>query len=249
MPDFETSAGIGMDQIGNSDRSIPYLSILQSKSPEVEEGKPQYLENAVPGMIINTLTKELHEARLSKGKHLDVIPVGFMKRWVEWKPRSAGGGLVKVHDTDEIMAQTRKGGERLNKDLLPNGNEVLFTHYWSVMLISSEGVGLPAILSFKSTALKHSRKWASLLSMQFGKRSDGSKYLLPMFARKWKLSTFPEAKNNETWYSPSFVEGDFVTIPEFDDAKTLHQVVREMPALPAPEERQAEEASETEVPY
>ena len=54
---FEADAGMGMENVGSEDVKIPFLRILQDLSPQVKEGKGEYIQGAKPGMIINSVSK------------------------------------------------------------------------------------------------------------------------------------------------------------------------------------------------
>jgi len=237
--DYAADAGDGFSGIGQDDLSIPFLSILQSGSPEVKEEDPKYIKGATPGMVINTVTKELLEARASKNASITVIPCGYMKRWVEWKPKNAGGGFVKAHETDEILKQTKKGtGQQQNKDFLPNGNIIETTAYHSVMLVRGKSV-VAAIIALKSTGLKYSRKWnTNQTNIRMVNPTTGKEFMPPMYAFTWHLSTRPEVRDGNTWFSfTDIVKGDLVTDTDiFGESKQLAKSVKDNSlALPAPE--------------
>jgi hypothetical protein len=77
---FATDAGKGLEGTTKSDFAIPFLSMLQSNSPQVET-----LKGAKAGMLVNTITNELFDEAI-------VIPCAYQRRFVRWAPRSAGGG-------------------------------------------------------------------------------------------------------------------------------------------------------------
>ncbi|MCI0559216.1 MAG: hypothetical protein MN733_12035, partial [Nitrososphaera sp.] len=84
--------GAGLEGIGSNDVAIPYLSIIQALSPQYKKG-PHRIEGAEEGDIYNSLTKHLVRGNIG----LTVIPCVYQKRFVEWVPRSIGGGFVKSH--------------------------------------------------------------------------------------------------------------------------------------------------------
>ena len=55
--DMEQYAGAGINELDSSDKSIPFLKIIEKGSPEMEEGI-----GAQPGMLINTATKKLYDS-------------------------------------------------------------------------------------------------------------------------------------------------------------------------------------------
>src|SRR4051812_44582092 len=70
---------------------LPRLKILQSNSPECQEGTPQYVTGARAGMFYNTSS-----GKLTSGQEgMITCIIGHQKQVLEWVPREAGGGLVK----------------------------------------------------------------------------------------------------------------------------------------------------------
>lgn len=88
--DYGDDAGAGTSHLGTDEKSIPFLNLLQSNSPEVEK---QTVPGARGGMFLNTVTKELIPGNVG----LIVQPVWHDRSIVEWKDRDKGGGLVARH--------------------------------------------------------------------------------------------------------------------------------------------------------
>ena len=53
---LEDYAGQGLDDLDNSDRSVPFIKVLEKNSPEIET-----VTGAKPGMFINTATQQLYD--------------------------------------------------------------------------------------------------------------------------------------------------------------------------------------------
>ena len=159
--DYGEQGGAGFEGTTSDDLSIPFLSILQSNSPQVVDEDPA---GAKSGMFFNTVTREL----TSSDDGLVVIPVHKDMAFVEWVPRgegdSSGGGFVGLHmpDSDVVKdAITANGDNRMGKIPLENGNELVETHYVYCLLLDAEGKisnGF-AVISFTSTKIKPQRDW------------------------------------------------------------------------------------------
>lgn len=232
--DFSGEAGAGFEagKHSTSDFKIPFLTILQSLSPQCVEGNVKYQENAKPGMVVNTVTGELYEARKSKNSSIVVVPLDRVTEYPEWKP--GRGGLVTVHRDPSILARTHKGqGKEANADLLENGNVIDTTSKWFVMLLTKDGYS-PAVIAMTRTNLKHSRSWLTKISSERGRKADGTVYQMPMFARHWKLSTVPEVKENNTFYTWDMEAGEMVKKQEayLELKNTREAVVAGQLALP-----------------
>ena len=154
---FEADADKGSQNMTQEDLALPFLKVLGQLSPEVNKVHARYVENAEPGMIINSVTNELYDG--SKG--INVLPVFYERKLIEWQDRGAGTGApVAIHDaSSDIMSQTTR--DKSYKDRLPNGNYIDNTanHYVVVLGDSPQ----TALISMKATQLKISRKWNSIM--------------------------------------------------------------------------------------
>ncbi len=56
---LEEDANTGLSNMSMEDLSIPFLRILGDMSPQVKKSKEEYVEGAEPGMIFNTVTREI----------------------------------------------------------------------------------------------------------------------------------------------------------------------------------------------
>jgi hypothetical protein len=190
--DFEDDAGAGLNNLTAQDFAIPFIGILQSLSPQVKPVKAGGLEGAKIGMIFNTVTKEL----IDGDEGIVVIPCAYQKKWIEWKPRSAGGGFVKQHDNEDIMASTTADAK--NDNYLPNGNTVVPTANYFVIIIKN---GLPetAVLSMTKTQITKAKKWNNIMS-SIKKQGKTGIYTPPMYSHKYRLTTIEQEKSGFSWY-------------------------------------------------
>ncbi len=151
------------DEVERHELSIPFYAILQSNSPEVEE---QTIPDAKAGMIFNTVTKELYP------KGIFVLPVRKDYKFVEWVPRTRGGGFAGLHDAkSELVIEAIKanGGSVFGNLVTPseNGdNDLVETKFMYVMQFNPE-TALPlgfGMISFAKTKIKPYNDW--ITSMQ-----------------------------------------------------------------------------------
>ena len=73
---FESDAHKGMEQMGGDDLALPFIRILGDLSPQVKKSKAEYVEGAEPGMLFNTVSKELYNG----DKGITVVPCYYKKR-------------------------------------------------------------------------------------------------------------------------------------------------------------------------
>ena len=191
--EFEQDSALGKEHIGMDDIALPYIAILQALSPQVQKSKPQYIPGAEEGMLFNTLTGEVFNG----DEGIYVIPCAYQKMFVEWKPRTSGGGFVAAHPTAEILQNTKR--DERNFDVLPNGNVVIETSYYYCLMVREKRID-PVIISMARTARKRSRQWNSTM---LGIQLMGAKgpFNPPIFSHIYKLKTLPESKNNNSWFT------------------------------------------------
>ena len=190
---FEEDAAKGLGNIGQQDLALPFLKILGQLSPEVNKLDGKYVEGAEPGMIYNSVSGDLYDG----AKGIDVIPAFYKLEYVEWKDRGEGsGGPVAVHDSSsDIMSQTKADANY--KDRLPNGNYVEKTASHFVIITGDSPT--TALISMKSTQLKISRKWNSMMSGIKLKGKNGL-FTPASFSHIYRLKTTQMSNDKGTWF-------------------------------------------------
>ena len=58
---FEADAGAGSQNMTQEDLALPFLKVLGQLSPEVNKQNAKFISGAEPGMIVNSVTKELYD--------------------------------------------------------------------------------------------------------------------------------------------------------------------------------------------
>ena len=186
--DWGEYAGVGSEDTSSSDYSIPFINLLQSGSPQVEDDNPP---GAKAGMYHNSVTDELYESFVFQ-------PCVQLHKVVEWKPRGEGGGggkgFVAVHElSSEVYkdALAANGGSPYGKLKNPkNGNDLIETYYLYGYILNEEGtdsVGF-AVVAFSSTKIKSLKNFNTSVDMIKGRP--------PKFAHRMKFTSTKE-KNTE----------------------------------------------------
>jgi len=190
--DFVKDSGMGLENIDKGDRALPFLKLLQSGSYETKKKHAQYVEGAEAGMLYNTVTKKLYDGE----KGIEVIPVFYKMTYPEWAPFDKSEGRPISPDRGpEVLSQTKQEG---NKDVLPNGNEIVKTANHFVMIIGDRPDR--ALITMKSTQLKASKGWNSLMENEFETDSSTQKVVpAPSFSRIYKLSSV-ENSGSFVWH-------------------------------------------------
>lgn len=194
----EEDRGKGISNIDPSERKIPFVRILQTNSPECEEGNARFLPHAKAGMFINTATKQVYSK-------LIMIPCARDHKFVEYTPRAAGGGFVAVHKPDDpliLMLRAKQGkfgklsrdvtkrdqqGQALDGTEIQEGFEI-----YGIFIDPETNQKFRAIASFASTQIS---KYQTLVD-----RADAIEYQVvggeivkpPFWSHKWLLTTAPE---------------------------------------------------------
>ena len=186
---FEADANQGAQNISQADLALPFLKILGQLSPEVNKRDGKYVDGAEPGKIINTVTNKLYDS-------IDVIPCHYKRQYIEWQDRGQSTGApVAIHEADsDIISQTVRGKDY--KDRLPNGNYLDNTANHFVIYLNT--IPTSALISMKSTQLKVSRKWNS---MMMGLKMQGKNGLFtpPTYSHIYKLKTVQMSNDKGTW--------------------------------------------------
>ena len=190
---FEDDAAKGLGAIGQEDLALPFLKILGQLSPEVNKRDGKYVEGAEPGMIYNSVSGELYDGV----KGIDVIPCFYKLEYIEWKDRGEGlGAPVAIYDSSsDIMSKTTPDANY--KDRLPNGNYIEKTA--SHFVIVEGDSPSTALISMKSTQLKISRKWNSMMSGIKMKGANGM-FTPASFSHIYKLKTTQMSNDKGTWF-------------------------------------------------
>ena len=92
---FEADANKGSQNISQEDLALPFLKVLGQLSPEINKQNAKFINGAEPGMIVNSVTKEIYDGK----KGIEVIPVHYERQYVEWQDRGASstGAPVAIH--------------------------------------------------------------------------------------------------------------------------------------------------------
>ena len=190
---FEDDAAKGLGTIGQEDLALPFLKILGQLSPEVNKRDGKYVEGAEPGMIYNSVSGDLYDGV----KGIDVIPCFYKLEYIEWKDRGEGPGApVAIYDSSsDIMSKTKPDANY--KDRLPNGNyiEKTASHF---VIITGDSPST-ALISMKSTQLKISRKWNSMMSGIKMKGKNGL-FTPASFSHIYRLKTTQMSNDKGTWF-------------------------------------------------
>ena len=189
---FEADAGLGLENMGAEDLALPFLKILGGMSKELD-----VLEDARKGDIYNTVT-----GAVLKGKDgVRVVPCAYQRRFIRWAPLGEGTGApVAVYAPGETMPKTKRSTED-NKDYVEDGSGdyIEETHQHYVLVLHEDGQVETALVAMKSTQLKKSRKWNSMISSLTIQGKNGQ-FTPPRFSHVYLLKTQLEENSKGSWH-------------------------------------------------
>ena len=191
--DFISDSGMGLENVDKQDLALPFLKLLQSGSDETKKKHAKYVEGAEAGMFYNTVTKKLY----SGDKGIEVIPVYYKMTYPEWAPFEKREGRPIHNDRGPgIMSKVTQNDR--NKDMLDNGNEIIKTANHFVIILGDRPE--KALMTMKSTQLKVSRNWNSLMENESEiDPKTGKSLQAPTFSRVYKLTSV-ENSGSFTWH-------------------------------------------------
>ena len=190
---FEADANQGSQNITQDDLALPFLKVLGQLSPEVNERDGKHVEGAKPGMILNTVTKEIYDGT----EGINVLPAHYERKLVEWQDRGdSKGAPVAIHNAEsDIMSQTTR--DKSFKDRLSNGNYIENTaNHFVIVLGKSPST---ALISMKATQLKISRAWNSVM-MGLKLQGKNGMFTPPTYSHIYKLKTVQMSNDKGTWF-------------------------------------------------
>ncbi len=243
----------GMENLSISDLAIPFITIIQSSSPQVKSKKDQYIEEAEPGLIFNSVTNDLYD-------YIEGIPIKYEKTFVLWKDIDSGGGFKGQFTPESAMVQEAiqdsKGvlRPRNKKDCALIETAV----FYFLLIDEDQDLPVKTVIPFKSTQLKKARKWNALateLKLEFG----GKVFTPPLYSHIYTLSTKYEDNEKGDWYGwdikvkepiddeelYKFAKGCYDSLSEFKEKVNFEQDSEPMPHKDNPEQNLDDEDDET----
>jgi len=215
--------GAQQKEFTRDDLAIPFLRVLQSNSPQVKKSEAEFIKGATEGMFFNTATKQVFDG----DEGVLIVPVAYTPSYIEWKTRENGGGLVKDYGADgSLMSQTQKDDK--NRDILPNGNQLVRSALYYVMLVVDEKTGTVQQVAFPlaSTQLKKARQWNSFMSTYLTEDEDG-KFNPSIYYCAYRVKSVPESNEKGSWMGVNIErEDDTLNLPNGESIYLAAQAYR-----------------------
>lgn len=229
--DFAADAGAGMENAGQESFAIPFLSVLQKGSPQVDEASGSAVEGARAGMLFENVT-----GRMFSGKDgVIIVPCSYRREFLRWGARDNGGGFKGNYSPEEIADMRVKGQivELEGRLFAPESDGSVSdkksdrfndtrNHY--VLIMDEEtGAWTEALLSLTSTQIKKSKMLMSALASVKLKNGAGQLYTPPTFANYVRVTTVGESNDKGTWFGVKFeLAGQVDRAEVYAAAKAFH---------------------------
>lgn len=219
---FENDAGSGFEDVDATAYAIPFLSVLQSGSPQVKRSDGAYIKGAEEGMLYNSVTQEPFDGAAG----VTVVPVYYKRTFIKWAPRDGGGGFkgeLLPSDPQVAAARTNKDGRLVDAE----GNLLADTRTHYVLIVGADGSYQPAVISLASSQIKKSRNWMSKMNGIKMLRADGSQFTPAMFSHEYHITTVPENNDKGSWFGIKVeTRGPVVSDALYHAAKAFRDAVR-----------------------
>lgn len=224
--------GAGFEGMSQDDLAIPFLTILQSNSPQIDESSTQYVTGAKAGMLFNTVTKDLYDG---KDKGVRFIPVHRVHKYNEWAP-DRGGFRGTYAPEDPFVVAAKRYGPRFGKLVLNEtsgkdheGNELVetFEVYGLLVADGEDDLGEPVVLAFSSTQIKHYKKWMTMARSIVGRNEQGQRVRPPLFATPYRLRSVGQENKKGKWYGWNIrVDGPSAEAARLPQSDPIYQAAK-----------------------
>jgi hypothetical protein len=206
-------AGAGLENTNQDSFAIPFVTILQKGSPQVDEDSGNRIEGAKAGMIFNTVTGKMYDGK----EGISIIPAAFRQVFLKWRPRGADGAGFGGEYPTERIAEMRARGEvvefegRLytpNTDGTPpnpkRNDRYADTRNHYIIVVEPDGSYQQALLSLTSTQVRKSKNLLAALAAVKRRSHDGKMVTPATFDNLVRMTTVPESNDQGTWYGVKF---------------------------------------------
>lgn len=227
--DYGEDFGEGSD-VDASEVSLPFIKILDTKAKELVP-ENTLGDDAKPGMILNTGSQAV-----SKTVHF--IPAVRQRKFVAWRDRKDGGGIVATYDpSDDVVVAALARSTKFGKYFTEAEGDVpaykLAETFYIYGIIADEN-GLPegmAVVAFASTQIKKwkkgmKRRMDSVMVPAGGNRKKKP----PIFCHQVILGVQPETNGEDHWFgwTVKFVVDDNVKASLLTPDNPLYIAAREL---------------------
>jgi hypothetical protein len=191
---------------------IPYVAVLQQGSPAVDKRGSSYIPDAKPGDFwLRGLLDPIRDGE----KGFEAIFCGMVRVWSEFLPNRQG--FVTSHmepPADLESRRTSEGGiEKIIWVRTSNGHVVQDTRQLFILVEAR-----PHVLPCYSTKHKFAKALTTHQHQILHPETGG---IMPSYACKYRLTTFPDGNAKGKFFSLKFENLGLVSDPEYDAAEAF----------------------------
>ena len=187
----------GFENQTMDDRSTPYLTLLQTNSPQCAEEADGGVEGAKAGMFLNSATEELYEGR---EEGVLVVPAYTDHLYIEYKPRDSGGGFVGTHAVaSNEVRKARSEAVAFNKLKIGENDLTEAFYLYGVLCDGDEPVG-GIVIPFTSTKIKTYKKWNTRVSTLLIPKANGRRGTPPIFAHLLRITSLKQENQHGKFF-------------------------------------------------
>jgi hypothetical protein len=208
---WEEYAGAGLEGTTADSFSIPFLTILQKGSPQVDETSGAAVQGAKAGMLFETVSGKMYDGKAG----VRFVHCAQRRTFLRWRPRGVeGAGFRGEVQPEKVPAMINSGelmevesrlyfkgdghfNEKKNDRLADTRN-----HY--ILIVNDDDSWTQALLSLTSTQIKKSKMLLALFDQLKGRNAAGKTFKLPTFSRYVRMTTVPESNDAGSWYGAHF---------------------------------------------
>lgn len=231
--DFAADAGAGLETIDKDSVAIPFLRVIQKMSPQVDEDESVYMEDAKPGMLLNSVTNELFDGK----KGIVFLACAFRRVFLKWGARGTDSSGYKGEFPPEVASKMLLDGEVVehkgklyfpddDKKIDPETSDQLVdTRNHFGLILEEDGTVSQVLLTISSTQIKKSKQLVSMLNAI---KIDGpvGRVTPPTWVNRIIIKTIPEKNDKGSWHGVTFQLDGFIDSQEvYDDARYFHNAI------------------------
>lgn len=187
------------EHLSQEELELPFLRVAQKGSPQVDDGKPEYIDGLKPGQYFNTVSSTNY------GDSIKVQVHGYFHNYTIWKGEKGNGDFGGVMTPEEFREFEKENKlERDGGDMVHfvDGEEIRYSDTRNFIVSapehSEDGI---MIYPLSSTGIKAAKKWNTL---QQGRRINGRP--AKRYATIWEIATAGFEKNGFTWKQTSTIK-------------------------------------------
>ena len=192
---------------------IPWLRIVGSTSAFIKRNKPEFVEGAKEGDIIDTVSRRLRSTQA-------VIFVKYERHYTTWKP--GGGKVVRqwFADSTGYDAASFPEGLTYGSKIDADGNEIADTPTYYILAVDFEtGECTPMTMAWGSTQAKKTKRLNALATADLADPETGEVESRLIYSTVFDIGTVAESNADHSWYGWSFSPGPLVwDVPKFGNA-------------------------------